>query len=82
MHETQNPDAEAPRPVNAREGAETIASTSHGLPIIQLVLAPEGCDAEIAEAVHNLRALHRSIAERGEAFPTDALKALRDTGRR
>jgi prevent-host-death family protein len=71
-----------PRLLDEVERGETIVITRHGRPITCIVPEVTRGQAEIAKAVEDLRALRRSIANRGESLSWDELKAFRDEGRR
>ena len=64
------------------ERGETIVITRHGRPIARIVPEVSRRQAEIAQAVEDLRTLRRSIAARGEALSWEELKAFRDEGHR
>ena len=84
MREIQASEAKThlPRLLDEVERGETIVITRHGRPIARIVPEVTRRQAEIAKAVAELRAVRRSIAERGESLSWDELKAFRDEGRR
>ncbi len=84
MREVQASEAKThlPRLLDEVERGETIVITRHGRPIARIVPEVSRRQAEIAKAVEELRALRRSIADRGESLSWDELKAFRDEGRR
>jgi prevent-host-death family protein len=84
MREVQASEAKThlPRLLDEVERGETIVITRHGRAIARIVPEVSRRQAEIAKAVEELRALRRSIADRGEALSWDELKTFRDEGRR
>ena len=63
------------------EDGEAVTITRRGKPVARLV--PIASDADRGrDAVAKLRCLRQSIAQRGQAFTWEELKAYRDEGRR
>jgi prevent-host-death family protein len=67
--------------VDAVEAGQEVTITRRGHAVARLVPVTPVKD-EPRHAAEKLRALRQSIAERGEAFAWDDLRALRDEGRR
>ena len=63
------------------EAGQEITITRRGKPVARLVPVADR-NARGREAVAKLRALRKAIAERGEVFGWNELKAFRDEGRR
>jgi prevent-host-death family protein len=63
-------------------GGEVVI-TRHGKPVARLVANErEDEDKQRREAVENLRALRKSLRDRGVTFSVEEILALRDEGRR
>ena len=63
------------------EHGDSITITRRGKPVAQLVpMQPSRCTSE--EIVEASRKLRQHMADRGESFTWDELKAWRDEGRR